>query len=111
MVLTGNSHLPETVALLSQSQIPVVETWSISDPIIDMAVGFSVYEAALAMGRLLVEKGYRRIGFAGFLQSGTNRFPERQHGFQKALQEKGLNDSYVFFGNEAEGFAGGRIRS
>jgi len=109
IILTGNEHHPDTIRLLRQSGVPLVETWILSDPILDMAVGFDLNEAAQAMGRLLVSRGYRHIGFAGYAPAERSRFLERQQGFQAALREAGLRDDLLFYAEETAGFAGGRL--
>jgi LacI family gluconate utilization system Gnt-I transcriptional repressor len=108
IILTGNEHLPETVQLLRQSGVPTVETWILSEPILDMAAGFALDAAAEAVGQFLVSRGYRHIGFAGYAPASRSRFLERQQGFQKALRDAGLRDDLLFHAEEAEGFAGGR---
>ncbi|MBP0447699.1 LacI family DNA-binding transcriptional regulator [Roseomonas sp. SSH11] len=108
IVLTGNEHPPETLALLAGVETPVVETWILGDPIIDMAVGFSLADAGYAIGTFLTGRGYRHIGFAGYAPASQRRFLERQGGFQSALREAGLRDDLLFYAEEAAGFAGGR---
>lgn len=109
IVLTGNEHHPDTVRLLRQSGVPLVETWILSEPILDMAVGFTLGDAAGEMARFLVSRGYRHIGFAGYLPAERSRFLERQRGFQSALRQAGLRDDLIFHADETVGFAGGRL--
>jgi LacI family gluconate utilization system Gnt-I transcriptional repressor len=109
IVLTGNTHLPQSIALLRQAGLPVVESWILSAPIIDMAVGFDLGAAASAMGRHLIARGYRHIGYAGYAPAENRRFLERQQGFQRALRESGLRDDLLFYAAERSGFAGGRL--
>ncbi|BDG74028.1 LacI family DNA-binding transcriptional regulator [Roseomonas fluvialis] len=109
IILTGNEHHPDTILLLQQREVPLVETWIMSEPILDMAVGFDLRHAAKEMGRLLVARGYRHIGFAGYAPAERKRFLERQQGFQAALREAGLRDDLLFHADESAGFAGGRL--
>jgi LacI family gluconate utilization system Gnt-I transcriptional repressor len=108
IVLTGNEHPPETLALLASAETPVVETWILGDPIIDMAAGFSLTKAGYAIGSFLTGRGYRHIGFAGYAPASQRRFLERQVGFQVALKHAGLRDDLLFYAEEVTGFAGGR---
>lgn len=108
ILLTGTEHGPEVRSLLEAARIPVVETWNLDGPFIDMAVGFSNYEAARALTELMISRGYRHIGFAGF-EPRDLRFRERQRGFQDALSAAGLRDDLLCFGPEALGFSGGRV--
>jgi len=109
IVLTGIEHDEETSQLLRRARTPVVETWSLNGPFIDMGVGFSLFEAAFAMGSLMISRGYRRIGFAGYEPAENPRFSERQRGFQAAMRQAGLPDDIVFFAQEATGYAAGRV--
>jgi LacI family transcriptional regulator, gluconate utilization system Gnt-I transcriptional repressor len=109
IILTGVEHGHESIQLLRRSGTPVVETWSLNGPFIDMGVGFSLYDAAFEMTELLISRGYRCIGFAGFHPPANPRLRERQLGFQAALKRAGLRDDLLYFGPEALGFAAGRL--
>jgi LacI family gluconate utilization system Gnt-I transcriptional repressor len=66
LVLTATEHSRDVRSLLEAARLPVVETWNLDGPYIDMAVGFSNYQAARQMGELMIGRGYRHIGFAGY---------------------------------------------
>ncbi len=108
LVLTGSEHAPGTPKLLATARVPAVETWGLDAKPIDMAVGFKVFDAAYEMTTLLVERGYRRIGFAGHDKPASLRFSERERGFRAALHDRGLDDSVVVHVPVSAGFAGGR---
>ncbi|QEX16335.1 LacI family transcriptional regulator [Hypericibacter terrae] len=93
IILTGTLHSPELVPYLRGSGIPTVEMWDISEPRIDMAVGFSNFDLGQEIGRHLVACGYRRLGYV----SGTpehekreKRAAARSRGFLAAVREAGL---------------------
>jgi LacI family gluconate utilization system Gnt-I transcriptional repressor len=109
IILTGTEHGRESAQLLRRSSIPVVETWSLKGPFIDMGVGFSLFDAAFEMTQLLINRGYHHIGFAGFEPPGNPRLHERQLGFQAALHKAGLRDDLLYFGPQNLGFAAGRL--
>ena len=109
IVLTGIDRDAPTRKLLQQSEIPVVETWDLRGPFVDMGVGFSSRDAARDATRLMIDKGYRRIGLAGFHTSVTHRFHERLAGFQLAMREAGLRDTLLAFVPAPSGFAGGKL--
>ena len=67
MILTGTLHSPGLARYLRGSGNPIVEMWDISEPRIDMAVGFSNFDLGQEIGRHLVACGYRRLGYV----SGT----------------------------------------
>jgi LacI family gluconate utilization system Gnt-I transcriptional repressor len=97
LVLTGFTHTPGTRALLRGVDIPVVETWNIGPQPIDLAVGFSNFEAGLAMTRYLISKGHVRLAYHGGTQTDNDRTRAREHGFRQALTESGLpaNDDWI----------------
>lgn len=109
IVLTGAEHDPGTEAMLRAAQIPIVETWSLKGPFIQMGVGFSLYDAAREITEYLLHKGYRKIGFAGFNPHQSARFHERQRGFQDALAAAGLPSDLLAYSDEARGFSAGTI--
>jgi LacI family gluconate utilization system Gnt-I transcriptional repressor len=109
IVLTGVEHDPSTVQTLHQAAIPVVETWNLKGPFIDMGVGFSVYDAARQMTQHILACGYRKVGFAGLEPRDTVRFLERQRGFQDALAEAGLRSDLLAYGTESMGFSAGKL--
>lgn len=109
IVLTGINRDDQTRRLLSRSSIPVVETWNLSGPFLDMGVGFSTFDAAREATQLMIDKGLRRIGIAGYQTSGNRRFEERLSGFQAAMKTAGLQNDIVAIVPASAGFAGGTI--
>jgi LacI family gluconate utilization system Gnt-I transcriptional repressor len=108
IVLTGGEHSKETVTLIRQAGVPVVETWIAEQPSVDMAVGFSLFDAARDIAHLMVKKGLRFVGWAGF-EATSDRHLQRQRGFQRAMEEAGLHSDLIFLAPESAGFAGGRL--
>lgn len=83
LVLTGTVHTPQTRRLLQDAAIPVVETWELTNDGIDMVVGFSNRKAGAAMGKYLLERGYRALGYVGGSEA---RSEARFRGFQSAVK-------------------------
>ena len=83
MVLTGVNHSAQTVKRLKAAGIPVVETWDLTESPIDMVAGFSNIHAGREVGRYLLGKGYRHIGFAG---GGSDRTGARLKGLRAAVR-------------------------
>jgi LacI family gluconate utilization system Gnt-I transcriptional repressor len=108
MVLTGREHSAETTALLMGGTLPVVEAWELEGPIIDMASGFSMFDAVQDITKHLIDLGHRTIGFAGYTMLGVRRFENRSIGFRTALQAAGLRDDLIYLEQGAGGFACGR---
>lgn len=90
IVVTGHSHTPRTVELLNRARMPVIEMWSVTPEPIDVAIGFSNFEAARLMTLHIGEKGYRRIGYIGGLTAGNDRTQEREAGYKAGLRALGL---------------------
>jgi LacI family gluconate utilization system Gnt-I transcriptional repressor len=86
LVIVGAVHDEPVRAALRRQAAPVVETWELSPDPIDMVVGFSNFEAGAAVARHLVERGRRRCGFVGGLES---RAQARLAGFKAALAAAG----------------------
>lgn len=109
IVMTGGEHSPGTLALIRQSGVPVVETWRDAAPSVDMAVGFSLFDAARDITTMMIRKGLRHIGWAGHDEPANERYVQRQMGFQQAMRDAGLRDDLVFQTPETTGFAAGRL--
>ncbi|WP_029074669.1 LacI family DNA-binding transcriptional regulator [Kaistia adipata] len=76
--------------LLGSGEVAVVEISEIRgrEPI-DMAVGVSNFDTAYAMTCHLVDRGYRRIGFASTPVHGNDRLQQRRIGYRQALVDRG----------------------
>ncbi|MBH1963008.1 MAG: LacI family DNA-binding transcriptional regulator [Comamonadaceae bacterium] len=110
IVLTsGQQHSKRSLELINHSGVPVVETWHDAQPQLDMAVGFSLFDAARDIATMMVRKGLRHIGWAGHDKPESARYLQRQLGFQKAMEDAGLRSDLVFLVPESAGFAGGRL--
>jgi LacI family transcriptional regulator, gluconate utilization system Gnt-I transcriptional repressor len=90
IILTGTRHNEQTRELLRSTTMPVVETWETNGPFIDMAVGFSNYQAGRDITRHLIGTGCRTIGYVDYPAAGLKRFDERKLGFQDELTNAGL---------------------
>ncbi len=90
IVVTGGSHTDRCRRLLTNVDVPVIETWDLPDNPIDSVIGFSNAEAGRIMVRHFHEQGYRRIGFIGGDSSRDSRGLDRRRGFVAALEELGL---------------------
>ncbi|MFE9043418.1 LacI family DNA-binding transcriptional regulator [Streptomyces sp. NPDC007818] len=87
VLIVGTRHTPGTLGLLRAAGVPVVETWGWSDDPVDLLVGFSHADASAALVAHLVERGRRRITFAGRHSSGDPRAAERLDGYTRAVRE------------------------
>lgn len=86
LYLTGLIHTPETVRMLRQAGIPVVEGGNLAPEPIDMVVGYSNERAAREITRYLVRRGYAPIGYIGALPVDNDRARDRRRGYEAALR-------------------------
>lgn len=85
MYLTGVIHTPETTRMLKRAAIPVVEGGNIGGEPIDMMVGYRNVDAARAVTRYLLKRGYRSIGYIGAYPEDNDRARDRRRGYELAL--------------------------
>jgi LacI family gluconate utilization system Gnt-I transcriptional repressor len=90
MIITGLNHSPRTSQLLRQSLIPVVETWDTDGKPIDVSVGFSNIAAGELVGELFLERGARRVAFAGGRFEEDDRARLRWEGLVRRLAKAGI---------------------
>lgn len=95
LVLTGIDHTPTTRGLLIAAQLPVVEMMELGRAPIDANVGFSHREAGRAMTERLIERGYKRLAFAGARMDRDVRARRRCQGFLEALRRHRLREGPV----------------
>jgi LacI family gluconate utilization system Gnt-I transcriptional repressor len=86
LYLTGVIHTPETVRMLKRAGIPVVEGGNLTDDPIDMVVGYSNVDAARAVTRYLIRRGYDPIGYIGAYPADNDRARDRRRGYEAALR-------------------------
>lgn len=92
IVLTGATHEKAVRAKLRRMGLPVMELWDLPASPIDMAVGVSHIGVGEAVGRFLLARGYRRIGFLG---AREERSLKRLAGLAAVLKKQGLEDVEV----------------
>jgi len=95
IVLTRAEHSMDAVALVKSAGIPVVEVWELPESPIDMAVGYSNFEAGHAMTRFLFDIGRRRIAYIGGGPTANLRSRLRFDGYAKAYRALGLGEPPV----------------
>lgn len=89
LVTTGLRHDSACTAMLKRWQKPVVEIMELGEGI-DLNVGLSHYEAGRCMARHLLERGYRRIVYAGTQMHGNYRARLRYEGHRDLLEQHGI---------------------
>jgi LacI family gluconate utilization system Gnt-I transcriptional repressor len=106
IALVGDEHESDVRTLIRKTGVPVVESWVHENPF-DMAVGYSTSDATRAITELLIDRGYRRIGFVGYQSDVSSRFTERVPTFRQSLEKAGLDSHRIFLVDQADGFGAG----
>ncbi|WP_245413581.1 LacI family DNA-binding transcriptional regulator [Mangrovicella endophytica] len=106
LILVGSDHERATVDLLRKTPLPVVEAWATSPPV-DMGIGYSVRKAMQSLLRIVLDRGFRRVGFVGFAGDASQRYSERLPAFRDYMAEAGLDSSLIHLVDEADGFSAG----
>jgi LacI family gluconate utilization system Gnt-I transcriptional repressor len=86
LVLHNTDHTPRVRRLIQESGVPCVETGNLTRDPIDMAVGFSNFDAGYAMTEHLIERGYKRIAFVSLPVKNNERASRRREGYIEALK-------------------------
>jgi LacI family transcriptional regulator, gluconate utilization system Gnt-I transcriptional repressor len=102
VLFTGLNYSESTQSLIKRSNVPCVHLMDLpdkadADP--PYCVGFRQSEAGAAMTRHLMERGYRRIAFAG--AQLDPRVMQRLFGWRSTLQAAGLYDATLEWLNPA----------
>jgi LacI family transcriptional regulator, gluconate utilization system Gnt-I transcriptional repressor len=90
--LTGGNHTERTRKLLRDNAVPTVEVVSLLDDPIDMAVGYSNFDAAYELTRILVDRGHRKIALMANFRKDNDRQAERRLGYEAAVRDFALDD-------------------
>lgn len=96
IILIGESKSPEARALIRRYEIPTVQALGLPQEIIDIAVGYSDFDAARDLTRDLLDAGHRSLAFVG-AKPGSSYYSDRRYaGFRAAVFAAGGDaTSYV----------------
>lgn len=90
IIVTGLEHNDAAQKLLQNSGIPIAEVMDIDGDPIDINVGISHFQAGFDMGKTILARGYRQIGFIGTKLPLDFRAGKRLNGFVSALEGAGV---------------------
>ncbi len=90
LVVTGQLRTERGARLLRSANIPIVESWEIGAEPIDMAVGFSNFDACFQMVSGLIGVGYRKIGLVSAPVAANDRTTRRRQGYYAAMEAADL---------------------
>jgi LacI family gluconate utilization system Gnt-I transcriptional repressor len=99
MLVTGLERSDSTRALIAQSGVPCVHLMDLSRAPGTYSVGLSQSDAGAALKRHLIERGRRRIAFAG--AQLDPRTLQRLAGWRAVMQQQGLYDAKLEWLNPA----------
>jgi LacI family transcriptional regulator len=86
IVLVGTDHSHEVYELARQYALPYVLIWSIDDSIYPNCVGFSYFDAAYEMAKVVLENGHTRISLCNGFEVSNQRARARVAGTRAALK-------------------------
>ena len=103
VIIAGLEHTDAARAMLETAGIPIVEIMDVDGAAVDSVVGISHRRAGREMARVILQAGYRRIGFLGTKMPDDHRARKRMEGFEAALAEAGvtLADREFYSGGSA----------
>ncbi len=91
VILAGLHHTPTARRHLEHGRFRVAELMDIDGEPVDIAVGMSHRQAGYETGKHLIQRGYRRFGYARHNVTTDDRASARYEGLCSALQEAGLS--------------------
>ncbi|WP_343563522.1 LacI family DNA-binding transcriptional regulator [Kiloniella sp. b19] len=108
LIIAGLHHTEIATKMLAAADIPIVEIMDCDGTPVDACVGISHRQAGQDMARLILERGYSRIGFAGTQMPLDFRAGKRLKGFEDTLGEAGLQLHDQIYYDEHSSTAKGR---
>ncbi|WP_404401373.1 LacI family DNA-binding transcriptional regulator [Pelagibacterium halotolerans] len=89
VILVGRRHTSDTLSLLRDLTVPIVEMWDLNTQPIDVSIGFSHFDDGYRMGKYLLSRGREKFGYVGAMANRTTMGRNRCEGFEAALQDAG----------------------
>jgi LacI family gluconate utilization system Gnt-I transcriptional repressor len=108
IILAGLHHTEAACKMLEAANIPIIEIMDCDGDPIDMCIGISHRQAGREMARLILERGYRNIGFIGTQMPLDFRAQKRLEGFKSELASDGLQLKDEIYYDERSSIAKGR---
>ncbi|WP_027245007.1 LacI family DNA-binding transcriptional regulator [Leisingera daeponensis] len=104
LIVTGRSHTPKSIQLLSSAGIPLVEIWDFNSSPLDMSVGLNHFDSGYSMGRYLTGLGYRKFGYVGTSHDTANAASARLAGYAKMIGDSAGSLKKQLLLKDAPGF-------
>lgn len=93
LILSESHHTARTLKMIETAGIPVIEMMDVASPAIEQAIGVDNFEASYQMITTMITKGYKNIVYLGARLDVRTQL--RQQGYEKAMQENGLQSKSV----------------
>lgn len=108
IILAGLHHTEAAQKMLEAANIPIIEIMDCDGDPIDMCIGISHRQAGQDMARLIMERGYRKIGFVGTQMPLDFRAQKRLEGFKSELAQNDMQLSDEIYYDARSSIAKGR---
>ena len=89
LLLVGDEHDPELIAMIEQQSLPFIETWTLSEK--HACVGVDNVAATQALANHLLDLGHVHIGVISGRLQNNDRAAGRVAGIRRALEARGLS--------------------
>lgn len=90
-ILANLTHHKDTVRILTNAAIPVVEVMALRSHPIDMTVGLDHTAAGSVMAKHLLDSGYKRFAYLGADHAMDKAAGQRFEGFSTTLSDHSIN--------------------
>ncbi len=90
LIVTGLEQSADTLKLLRNAEVPVVQIMDLDGDAVDACVGISHAEAGHTMASALLAEGRKRIAYIGCGLERDTRAAKRFRGFKNALIDEGI---------------------
>lgn len=107
VMLSNKFHSKNTVKMLRDAAVPVLEFWNLNTSPISMSVGFNEYDAGLEMSQHAILKGYSKAALLLASTDPNSVSPERTEGFTRGFTEAGGTIVHTGILNDQAGFYAG----
>jgi len=105
VLLSSKHHSKDTLKMLNDAAIPVVEFWNLNTSPLNMSVGFNEYDTGFDMARHAGLKGYKKAALLGSMNDWESDRLDRFKGFEQCFTDAGgvivqkdkLNDTPGFY--------------
>jgi LacI family transcriptional regulator, gluconate utilization system Gnt-I transcriptional repressor len=97
VILTGYTHLPEVKALIDRYNLPVVETFNLTDEPIRACVGYSNYQALFDVTEVLIKSGRKKIVHLCTDYVLNDRNSDRRAGYAAAMRKHNFDEDAIRF--------------